>query len=79
MQQWLQGELQTSAVRIRPTDLHSGYGNTPYAFLSIQHWLNSVQPTSVGLNWIGEASSTEQKQMWFNDKISDHTEQQILA
>lgn len=44
--------------RIRPTDYH-GAEKVPGggAFLSIQHWLNGVTPTSVGLNWEGSPTS----------------------
>ena len=74
VQQWLRNELVTPAIRIKPTDMHSGYGNTRYAFLSIQHWLNNVQPTSVGLNWVGEPSSVEQWAM-----LSAQSGHQMLA
>ena len=41
-------------VRVRPEDWHSAVlGPESGAFLSIQHWLNGVQPTSVGLDWDG--------------------------
>lgn len=41
-------------VRVRPTDWHSAVlGPESGAFLSIQHWLNGVEPTSVGLDWDG--------------------------
>lgn len=64
VEQWLQGEIPTAPIRIKPTDWHSGEGYTPYAFLSIQQWLNNVPCTSVGLDWIGEPSSVEQYAMW---------------
>ena len=72
--QWLTGNLYATAVHISPNDWHAGIGNTPYAFLSMQHWLNNVQPTSVGLNWIGDPSSVEQQEMWLAT-----SEQQMLA
>ena len=61
---WMNGEFKTPFVRIHPTDWHSGLGRTPYAFLSIQHWLNGVEPTSVGIEWEGEPSSVEQEALW---------------
>ena len=73
VQQWVKGDVQTLPVRIKPSDWHSGFANTPWAFLSIQHWLNNVQPTSVGLNWIGEPFSVEQSEMW------NEPEHQMLA
>ena len=62
--QWLSDELSTVPIHIAPTDYHSGTGIMPYAFLSIQHWLNKIPPTSVGLNWEGEPSSMEQEALW---------------
>jgi hypothetical protein len=42
-------------VRVRPTDLHMGYVEAGGgAFISVQHWLNSVPPTSVGWDWKDE-------------------------
>lgn len=70
-QQWLNGEFITPLIAIKPTDWHSGVNTMPYAFLSIQKWLNGVTPTSVGLNWIGEPSSPEQQEMW---KINEPNE-----
>lgn len=58
--EWLAGTQKTVPIRITPQDWHHGCGYTPYAFLSLQHWLHDVDPTSVGLNWIGPASSREQ-------------------
>lgn len=57
---WLADNYKAMPIRIKPTDWHSGIGHTPYAFLSIQKWLNGVSPTSVGLNWEGMYSSEEQ-------------------
>lgn len=64
VQNWLCGIQHTVPIHIKPTDWHSGEGYTPYAFLSIQHWLNDVNPTSVGLDWIGQPSSQEQEKLW---------------
>src|SRR3977135_1679260 len=61
LSQWLYGVNKSIPIHIAPTDVHSGKGITPYAFLSLQHWLNGVTPTSVGLNWHGEPSSIEQQ------------------
>lgn len=63
MASWLAGDYDTPLIRLTPNDWHSGYGNTPYSFLSIQKWLHDVEPTSVGLNWDGDTSSTEQEQL----------------
>ena len=42
--------------RVRPQDAHGAtVGPAGGAFLSIQHWLNGVEPTSVGLDWEGPA------------------------
>lgn len=43
-----------SIVRIRPTDYHGAtVGPLGGSFLSIQRWLNGIQPTSIGLDWEG--------------------------
>ena len=54
------------SLRVHPSDKHgalaSPQGGT---FLSVQHWLNGVTPTSVGNDWEGEtmgASHDEQSQ-----------------
>ncbi|MGL5936903.1 MAG: hypothetical protein ACRCZI_14910 [Cetobacterium sp.] len=60
---WLSGLSKSQPVHISPSQYHSGDARTPYAFLSIQYWLNGVPPSSVGLNWDGELSSSEQAYM----------------
>ena len=43
-------------IRVKPNDVHGGtaseYGG---AFISIQHWLNDVEPTHVSSNWNGNS------------------------
>lgn len=68
---WLKGDRPTVPIAIPPGTLHSGAGHTPYAFLSIQHWLNGITPTSVGLNWRGQAASLEQAQLWLQEQSVD--------
>lgn len=63
---WLLGDVPTAPICIAPGIPHRGQGITPYAFLSIQHWLNNTKPTSVGLNWHGAATSPEQAQLWLD-------------
>lgn len=47
---WIAG----SRIRVRPSVRHgANLGAQGGAFLSLQHWLNDVQPTSVGLDWKG--------------------------
>ncbi len=42
-------------IRVRPSDVHGGIGGANGgAFLSIQKWLNGVQPTCVAADWGGE-------------------------
>jgi hypothetical protein len=62
---WLAHEVKTVPVVINATDLHYGYGHTPYAFLSMQEWLHDTVPTSVGLNWEGEPSSVVHR-LWLD-------------
>ena len=43
-----------NVVRVTPDDEHSAQaGPTGGCFLSVQHWLNGVQPTAVGMDWKG--------------------------
>lgn len=64
IEQWLDYRLPSRPVPIAHDDMHCGGGSTPYAFLSIQKWLNGVQPSSVGLDWEGETSSVAHAMMW---------------
>lgn len=64
MSNWIDRIRDTGPIHIPPEQFHSGKGKTPYAFLSIQQWLNNTEPTSVGLDWIGEPSSIEQEALW---------------
>jgi hypothetical protein len=61
---WIHGDMEASLIRIRPEDWHYGAGYTPYAFLSVQEWLQGTPITSVGLDWVGEPSSPEQQRLW---------------
>lgn len=50
---WLaDSTIKSQLVPIPHDAWHSGGGNTYYAFLSIQEWLNGVEPSSVGLDWL---------------------------
>lgn len=45
--------------RVRPSDDHGAHiGPAGGAFLSVQHWLDGVAPSSVGMNWDGPAHET---------------------
>lgn len=45
-------KLPGFALRVKPDDPHGGtFGPKGGAFLSIQHWLNGVKPSSVGNDW----------------------------
>ncbi len=42
-------------LRVLPMDSHGGIsGATGGAFLSVQHWLNGIKPSSVGNDWEGQ-------------------------
>jgi|SRR5215471_5244253 len=58
---WMTGDESTMPVLVGHEAWHYGHGCTPYAFLSIQQWLDGVRPTSVGLDWEGSPSSPEQE------------------
>jgi hypothetical protein len=52
-------------IRVKPNDLHGGTASkTGGAFISIQHWLNGVEPTHVNASWAGsdEYSYIEKEQ-----------------
>ena len=43
-------------IRVKPNDLHGGTASkTGGAFISIQHWLNGVEPTHVSSDWDGKS------------------------
>lgn len=79
MNSWLSGNYNTPLIHILPTDWHSGYNNSPYAFLSIQKWLHNVQPTSVGLNWEGELVSEEHKEIMAKAIPTDNLDDKLQA
>ena len=44
-------------VRVPPDDEHSAQaGPNGGCFLSVQHWLNGVEPSAVGMDWKGGSS-----------------------
>jgi hypothetical protein len=47
-------------LRVNPLDKHGAESSDQGgAFMSIQHWLNGVEPTSVGNDWVGETMGNE--------------------
>jgi len=43
-------------IRVKPNDIHGGTASkNGGAFISIQHWLNDVDPTHVSSNWSGDS------------------------
>ena len=43
-------------IRVKPNDIHGGTAsNKGGAFISIQHWLNDVNPSHVSSNWSGNS------------------------
>jgi len=43
-------------IRVKPNDIHGGTASDKGgAFISIQHWLNDVNPTHVSSNWSGDS------------------------
>lgn len=50
--QWYDQMKGHEVIRVRPSSWHGGkFGERGGCFLSIQKWLNDVQPTSVGDDW----------------------------
>lgn len=44
-----------SCIRVKPTDVHGGmFGDEGAVFLSVQQWLNGVQPGCVGSDYAGK-------------------------
>lgn len=53
-----QSKLYGSFTRIYPGDWHgAAFGAGGGAFMSVQHWVNGVLPSSVGLDWEAEDGS----------------------
>jgi hypothetical protein len=49
---WGDPSLFGKTIRVRPDDPHGGsFGPAGGAFLSVQHWLHGVEPSSVGNDW----------------------------
>ena len=47
-------------IRVRPNDPHGGTASkNGGSFISIQHWLNDVEPTHVSSNWDGNSMGTK--------------------
>ena len=46
-------------IRVRPNDLHGGTASgRGGAFLSLQHWLDDIEPTHITSNWDGHPMGT---------------------
>lgn len=62
-------------VRLLPTDWHGAPATVGgAAILSVQHWLNDVEPTSVGLDWEGQPTTAGHKQqldLWQKQQHQD--------
>jgi hypothetical protein len=67
--------LRGSCTRVRPNDIHGGFSGEKNGavFLSIQHWLNGVEPSSVGTDWNGKVMGPNHldKVAFGNAEISD--------
>jgi hypothetical protein len=51
-------------TRVTEKDFHGAESmSAGGAFLSIQHWLNGKDPSSVGLDWVGSAVSAEHERL----------------
>lgn len=51
--------LLGTRLRVLPNDVHgASIGPSGGSFISIQHWLNGLQPTSVHLDWDGPPLDT---------------------
>ena len=64
-----------NVVRVTPNDEHSAQaGPTGGCFLSVQHWLNGVKPTAVGMDWKGGSCMGEShdNQITSTEKANDN-------
>lgn len=58
-------QLYGHRVRVRPGQAHTAIvGPQGGCFLSLQHWLNGVSPSSIGLNWSGEEHAAAFKERY---------------
>lgn len=61
------GTILADCVRLRPTDWHGALAQPQgAALLSVQQWLNGVEPTSVGLDWEGQPTTEGHAQQLAN-------------
>ena len=59
-------------VRIKPDAVHYGYaGVTGATFLSMQKWLNGIEPDHVGHNWEGRHYSDDQAERLGNPEVPE--------
>jgi cytoskeletal protein CcmA (bactofilin family) len=64
-----EGDKHGFMVRVFPNQEHSAHvGPDGGCFMSIQHWINGIPPSSVGLNWSGDPHEQEQKERYRNGK-----------
>ena len=55
-------------IRVKPNDIHGGKASKHGgAFISIQHWLNDVDPTHVSSNWDGKSMGKKHLEMVSED------------
>jgi hypothetical protein len=53
-------KMRGQYIRVRPNDLHGGtFGPQGGVFMSVQHWLNGLEPTCVASDYIGVVSGPE--------------------
>lgn len=59
---WFNQEKLGARIRVKPNSWHGGlFGARGGCFLSVQKWLNGVQPTFVGNDWTDEKNSASYK------------------
>jgi hypothetical protein len=55
---WQKGEVFGDTIRVYPHTWHGGkFGSRGGCFLSIQKWLNDVEPKFVGDDWVAKDNS----------------------
>ena len=65
---WHEQNNLNDAIRVKPSSWHAAkFGAKGGCFLSIQQWLNGVQPTSVELDWHDSFKNTSGNGKEMND------------
>ena len=66
---WFEQNKIEGSIRIHPSSWHGGkFGERGGIFLSIQNWLNGVEPSTVGHDWFDALNNNKGDAYNLNDK-----------